>query len=242
MSAHPPSRFSVLSANSISSTDSGATSATRFSLPSVSTTPKPAGVRPNIYDRPLNKTRTTEVSASAFAFLFSEVVQYTQKRVSGIADLERRCVGLQPVWANVALTSSFLLFDTRLNTLGYRIGTRVLELMVWRSESASKAPKREIRFLPALMSIHTQVWRAVFGKPADALEKSVENEDECALQTNISMAMEADPQPSDMIIDNDPSITKYISVPRDMSSLSCSSFTAGIVEAVLDGLGFVGTF
>jgi hypothetical protein len=41
-----------------------------------------------------------------------------------------------------------------------------------------------------------------------------------------------------MIIDNDPAITRSISVPRDMSQLSCSSFTAGIVEAVLDGLGF----
>jgi hypothetical protein len=53
-------------------------------------TPKPALSRPNIYDRNLNKTRTAEVSASAFAFLFSEMVQYTQKRVSGINDLERR--------------------------------------------------------------------------------------------------------------------------------------------------------
>lgn len=42
-----------------------------------------------------------------------------------------------------------------------------------------------------------------------------------------------------MIIDNEPAIERYISVPRDMSQLSCSSFTAGIVEAVLDGLGFV---
>lgn len=42
-----------------------------------------------------------------------------------------------------------------------------------------------------------------------------------------------------MIIDNDPVITRSISVPRDMSQLSCSSFTAGIVEAVLDGLGLV---
>ena len=67
----------------------------------------------------------------------------------------------------------------RLNTLGYRIGMRVLELNVWRTESISKAPKREIKFLPALMSIHTQIWRAVFGKPADAIEKSVENDDEC---------------------------------------------------------------
>lgn len=71
----------------------------------------------------------------------------------------------------------------RLNTLGYRIGMRVLELNAWRTESTSKAPKREIKFLPALMSIHTQVWRAVFGKPADAIEKSVENDDECMFLT-----------------------------------------------------------
>ena len=71
----------------------------------------------------------------------------------------------------------------RLNTLGYRIGMRVLELNAWRAESTSKAPKREIKFLPALMSIHTQVWKSVFGKPADAIEKSVENDDECMFLT-----------------------------------------------------------
>lgn len=43
----------------------------------------------------------------------------------------------------------------------------------------------------------------------------------------------------DMIIDNDPPIERNVSVPRDLGGLSCSSFTAGIVEAVLDGLGFV---
>lgn len=58
---------------------------------------------------------------------------------------------------------------------------RVLELLMWRAGSSSKAPKREIRFLPALMLVHTQLWRAVFGRPADAIEKSVENEDECEL-------------------------------------------------------------
>ena len=96
---HP--RFSVLSSSSLASADhlSPAASSTRFSLPSAPSintalaTPR-SGVRPNIYDRNLNKTRTTEVSAAAFAFLFSEVVQYTQKRVSGIADLERRHVPL----------------------------------------------------------------------------------------------------------------------------------------------------
>ncbi|KAI6153224.1 NO signaling/Golgi transport ligand-binding domain-containing protein [Pisolithus tinctorius] len=197
----PHSRFSVLSNSSLSSADLlSPTGSSRFSLPSapsINATLGQTRQRPNIYDRNLNKTRSSEVSASAFAFLFSEIVQYTQKRVSGINDLERR-----------------------LNILGYRVGMRVLELMTWRAESSSKAPKREIRFLPALMSIHTQVWRAVFGRPADAIEKSVENEDEY------------------MIIDNDPLPERHISVPRDMSQLSCSSFTAGIVEAVLDGLGF----
>jgi hypothetical protein len=98
-----------------------------------------------------------------------------QKRVSGINDLERRCV------QTISLARIFFgsTISQSLNTLGYRIGTRVLELMAWRAESASKAPKREIRFLPVLMSIHTNVWKAVFGKPADAIEKSVQNEDEC---------------------------------------------------------------
>lgn len=77
-----------------------------------------------------------------------------------------------------------LVYLCRLNVLGYRIGTRVLELMIWRGEAQSKAPKREIRFLPALMSIHTQVWRTVFGKPADAIEKSVEHDDECKSQSS----------------------------------------------------------
>ncbi|PBL01468.1 TRAPP I complex [Armillaria gallica] len=200
----PHPRLSVLSNSSLSSVEHlSPTMSSRYSIPSAPSintalgTNKQALARPNIYDKNLNKPRVTDVSGAAFSFLFSEVVQYTQKRVSGINDLERR-----------------------LNTLGYRIGTRVLELMVWRAESSSKAPKREIRLLPSLMSIHTQVWRAVFGKPADAIEKSVENADEY------------------MIIDNDPPIERHISVPKDMSQLSCSSFTAGIVEAVLDGLGF----
>ena len=95
MAHPPPSRFSVLSSSSAELL-SPTNSSTRFSLPSAPSvvtapigTPKPLS-RPNIYDRPLNKTRTAEVSASAFAFLFSEVVQYMQKRVSGINDLERR--------------------------------------------------------------------------------------------------------------------------------------------------------
>ena len=128
--AHP--RFSVLSSSSLQSLDhlSPAASSTRFSLPSAPsinttlTTPKP-GIRPNIYDRNLNKTRTAEVSAAAFAFLFSEVVQYTQKRVSGIADLERRSVLYMATFRllRLALQTEY----ARLSRGSPRLGAHVLE-------------------------------------------------------------------------------------------------------------------
>ena len=43
-----------------------------------------------IYQRPLNRTRTAESSQAAFAYLFSEMVGYAQRRVTGIQDLEKR--------------------------------------------------------------------------------------------------------------------------------------------------------
>ncbi|KAF9580840.1 TRAPP subunit trs31 [Lunasporangiospora selenospora] len=147
----------------------------------------------NILERPLNKTRGTEVSVNAFAFLFSEMLQYTQKRVHGIQDLERK-----------------------LNELGYRVGTRALDLLVWRDKNS----KRETRVLGMLYFIHTTVWKTLFGKQADSLEKSTENEDEY------------------MISDNDPIVSKFISVPKDVSQLNCGAFMAGVVEAIMDGCQF----
>ncbi|KAF9919881.1 TRAPP subunit trs31 [Linnemannia zychae] len=147
----------------------------------------------NILERPLNKTRGAEVSINAFAFLFSEMLQYTQKRVNGIQDLERK-----------------------LNELGYRVGLRALDLLVWRDKNS----KRETRVLGVLYFIHTTVWKALFGKQADSLEKSTENEDEY------------------MISDNDPMVSKFISIPKDVSQLNCGAFMAGIVEAIMDGCQF----
>ena len=45
-----------------------------------------------IYHRPLNRTKTAELSQASFAYLFSEMVTYAQRRVKGIQDLEQRCV------------------------------------------------------------------------------------------------------------------------------------------------------
>ncbi|KAI8369505.1 NO signaling/Golgi transport ligand-binding domain-containing protein [Radiomyces spectabilis] len=121
------------------------------------------------------------------------MLQYAQKRVNGIQDLERK-----------------------LNEFGYRVGARQLELLSWREKNA----KRETRVLGVLYFIHSVVWKTLFGKQADSLEKSTENEDEY------------------MISDNDPVLTRYISVPKELSQLNCNAFIAGIVEAVLDGCQF----
>lgn len=51
----------------------------------------------------------------------------------------------------------------------------MLELLVWRDRN----PKRETRVLSILYFIHTALWKGLFGKQADSLEKSTENEDEC---------------------------------------------------------------
>lgn len=43
-----------------------------------------------IYSRTLNRTRTSELSQASFAYLFSEMVNYAQRRVKDIQDLEKR--------------------------------------------------------------------------------------------------------------------------------------------------------
>lgn len=50
-----------------------------------------------IYSRTLNRSRTSELSQSSFAYLFSEMVSYAQKRVTGIQDLEKRFVLTAPL-------------------------------------------------------------------------------------------------------------------------------------------------
>jgi hypothetical protein len=41
-----------------------------------------------------------------------------------------------------------------------------------------------------------------------------------------------------MLTDNDPLVSKYVSVPRDMGGFNAGSFVAGIIEGVLEAGGF----
>ncbi|KAJ2841180.1 protein particle complex subunit, partial [Coemansia erecta] len=103
-----------------------------------------------LLEQPVTRQRRDKVSLSAFAFLFAEMIRYTQNRVLGIQDLE-----------------------TKLNELGQRVGVRVFELTM----SREKTVRRETRVLQMLMFINSVVWRALFDKPADSLERSTDSED-----------------------------------------------------------------
>lgn len=85
------------------------------------------------------------------------------------------------------------------------------------------------------------MYRYCFGKAADGLERSVEEENECVSYNfkNFFSANVLTVTYRDMITLNQPPLTQFISVPKDMSQLSCEAFTAGIVEGVLDGLQVV---
>uniref|UniRef100_A0A7S1SV93 Trafficking protein particle complex subunit n=1 Tax=Tetraselmis chuii TaxID=63592 RepID=A0A7S1SV93_9CHLO len=104
----------------------------------------------NIVDRSLPKGKN-EVSLSAFAFLFSELVQYSQQNVTHIGELEKK-----------------------LEEAGHGIGVRLLEVLCFRDRQC----RREIRLLDLLKFIHTNVWRCCFNKPADSLEQGNDADDE----------------------------------------------------------------
>ncbi|KAF2468833.1 trafficking protein particle complex subunit 5 [Lindgomyces ingoldianus] len=162
---------------------------------------QPTGLRypsnkKTIYDRNLNRTKNAELSRAAFAYLFVEMISYAQQRVRGIADLEKR-----------------------LNNQGYPLGLRLLDLLLSRSSNPLSSI-RPTRILPLLQFIAQTLWRHLFGRPADALERS---------ESDASQFM---------LYDNEPLVNQYISLPREMSQLNCAAFVAGIIEGVCDGAGF----
>ena len=105
---------------------------------------------------------TTVVSLSMFAYLFSEMVQYYQNRVDSISELERR-----------------------LESSGYTVGLRVLELLAIRGSGTNitrsgltNEYRRETKLMGILQFISTTVWKSLFHKAADSLERSIDHADE----------------------------------------------------------------
>uniref|UniRef100_A0A672G072 Trafficking protein particle complex subunit 5-like n=1 Tax=Salarias fasciatus TaxID=181472 RepID=A0A672G072_SALFA len=98
----------------------------------------------SILERPLTRPKT-EVSVSAFALLFSEMVQYCQSRVYSVSELQ-----------------------TRLADMGQSVGASMLDVLVLREKNG----KRETKVLNMLLFIKVNVWKSLFGKEADKLEQA----------------------------------------------------------------------
>lgn len=148
-----------------------------------------------IYDRNLNRARTSEVSLSSFAHILNSLIAYHQLRSPSVSDLE-----------------------ARLAASGYPIGTKLLDLLLYRQPQ--RAATRPIRILELLQFIHSVFWKALFGRPADALESSTTSKNEY------------------MIADNEPLVNTFISVPKEMSQLNCAAYVAGMIQGVCDSTGF----
>ena len=151
--------------------------------------------RKSIYDRNLNRTKTTEISLASFSYLFNTLINYQHARSGSVQEIE-----------------------TRLNRAGYPIGIKLLDLLLYRQPPRSAI--RPTRILDLLQFIHGTLWRALFSRSADALEQVTSKKNEY------------------MIIDNEPLVNTYISIPKEISQLNCAAFVAGIIEGICDAAGF----
>ncbi|KAK2173580.1 hypothetical protein NP493_866g01072 [Ridgeia piscesae] len=106
--------------------------------------------------------------------------------------------------------------QNKLSEMGQHVGIRMVDLLVLRERGF----KREIKLLSVLIFIKANLWKNLFGKEADKLEHA--NDDERIYY----------------IIEKEPLVNRFISVPRDKGSLNCAAFVAGIIEAVLNGCNF----
>jgi trafficking protein particle complex subunit 5 len=166
--------------------------------------------RRTIYDRNLNRSSRAELSRASFAYLIAESISYHHKRIKSIAD-----------------------FEARLSQQGYLLGSRCLDLLLYRSTPAGSSSSntsssgkdsalavRPLRILSLLNLLTTKLYPLLFARPADSLEQSTTSKNEY------------------MVIDNTPLTNTYISVPREMSQLSVAAYIAGVLEGVCDAAGF----
>lgn len=148
------------------------------------------------------------VSMSSFSYLFSELVQYSQSKVSNTGDLERR-----------------------LEEVGRSVGGSLVELVQSYSSSSSDRQAirlaspyltRHTRLLDVLRYIYTTVWKYLFGKQAQDLQQSNDADDEYMISDDEVYLW----------------MGRYVSVPKDMGTFNCHAFLAGVVQGVLDEAGF----
>ncbi|RNA38498.1 Trafficking particle complex subunit 5 [Brachionus plicatilis] len=147
-------------------------------------------VKPSCLDKSIPKQRG-EINLSTYAFLIAEMVIYSNKQSNDITD-----------------------FKSRMAEFGRFIGVRLLDLTYYRDRNN----KREVKFLEQMNFIKKYVWKSIYGKEADKLERDY-----------------SDPLIY-YIMEKDPIINKFL--PNDRLNFSCAYLNAGIIEAILNESNF----
>lgn len=93
-----------------------------------------------------------------------------------------------------------------------------MELTFYREKSS----KRETEIVHVLHFINNQVWKQLFGRKADGLEQSNNDNDEFWLN------------------DSEPITNTFVSKSSD-SAITCAAFVSGIIEGILFAIDFPAT-
>ena len=184
------------------------------------------------------------VPLSAFAFLFSELVQYHCGSIAKTSDLELKCVarcarGCRRPSPRPFLQVLYHKSDTpphpphthsptptlltrvcvpcRLKASGNEVGRRYYELSCYTFRE--RRGRRETDPERLLTFIQKGFWKSLFGKEAEALQRTAE-------------------AGSYMIREVAPVTNKFISIPTDYGSVNCASFIAGIIQGALLAASF----
>ena len=147
----------------------------------------------NDYNKSIKNTAYKKVPISTFSFLFGEMIQYVSSKTSSDKEFD---------------------LEEKLSSLGYPIGEKILELCSLRDKNFKKSTK----IVDMLQFIFNNVWKILFDKQADGLQKSTDEEDEYR------------------IIENNPITNKYS--PSGLNQSNYASFLGGMIEGILNSADF----
>jgi hypothetical protein len=178
-----------------------------------------------------------QVSLSSFSYLFSELVQYCRST----SDLEKRMfdlgytIGLKSLELITYRTSiqQFLLpqqgsgsgsgSSSSSSSQSASSGSSNINqyaLPISLQNVGSLQGRKEKTVIGMLQTVHSTMWKSLFGRVADGLEKATDKEDEF------------------YIYEISPITNRYISPPKELQHFNCATFIAGILNGILDGAEF----
>lgn len=146
--------------------------------------------RRNVMDTSIKAKK--EISISLFSYLISEMIQYSFSKQKENKNLD---------------------IQNELSNYGYPIGEKLLEISTLRD----KGFKKETKIESILHFIHNNLWKMLFNKQADGIQRSTENKYEYR------------------ILEKNPITNKYIPTFKNFNA---SSFISGIIEGFLNSAGF----